>query len=139
MNHVALEQLEERAAGTGVEFDPTALAGNWVNTNASPALMRRIQLVPAQNQRQNQLMMRVAGAEPGLPEDWGESEAQLFAESTTSGTAMAFSASFDLHGVKSLLQGYVVKGVLVIVSFTRVTDGRERSSSFGKEFFYRVS
>jgi hypothetical protein len=135
VNHVALEQLEEHTAGTGVELDPTALAGNWVNTNTSPTLMRRIQLVPAQNQ----LMMRVAGAEPGLPEDWGESEAQLFAESTTSGAAMAFSASFDLGGVESLLQGYVVKGVLVIVSFTRVTDGRERSSSFGKEFFYRIS
>jgi hypothetical protein len=139
VNHVALEQLEERAAGTGPELDPMALVGNWVNTNASPALMRRIQLVPAKNQRQNQLMMRVAGTEPGLPEDWGEGEAQLFAESPTQSAAMAFSAAFDLHGVKSLLQGYVVKGVLVIVSFTRVTDGRERSSSFGKEFFYRVS
>ena len=88
---------------------------------------------------QNQLMMRVGGAEPGLPEDWGETEAQLFAENTASGLAMAFSASFDLGGIESLLQGYVVKGVLVIVSFTRVKDGRERSSSFGKEFFYRVS
>ncbi len=135
MNHVALEQLQERASGTGVDLDPVELTGNWVNTNASPSLMRRVQLEPGQNQ----LVMRVAGAEPGLPEDWGETEAQLFAENTASGLAMAFSASFDLGGIESLLQGYVVKGVLVIVSFTRVKDGRDRSSSFGKEFFYRAS
>ncbi len=135
MNHVALEQLQERASGTGVDLDSVELTGNWVNTNASPSLMRRVQLEPGQNQ----LVMRVAGAEPGLPEDWGETEAQLFAENTASGLAMAFSASFDLGGIESLLQGYVVKGVLVIVSFTRVKDGRDRSSSFGKEFFYRAS
>jgi hypothetical protein len=135
VNHVALEQLQERAAGTGEDLDPAALTGSWVNTNSSPSFIHSIQLEP----KQGQLMMRVAGAEPGLPEDWGETEAQLFAENTATGLAMAFSATFDLGGVESLLQGYVVKGVLVIVSFTRVKDGRERSSSFGKEFFYRAS
>lgn len=134
MNHVALEQLQERTPGTVAALDPVALTGNWVNTNSSPALIRSIQLEPAQNR----LMMHVMGVDPGLPKDWGVTEAQLFAESTASGLAMAFSAAFDLGGIESLLQGYVVKGVLVIVSFTRVKDGRERSSSFGKEFFYRV-
>ena len=134
MNHVALEQAQDRAPGGATGLDTVWLTGNWVNTNASPALIRNIRL----ESTQNQLMMRVTGAEPGLPEDWGVAEAQLFAENTASGLAMAFSAAFDLGGIESLLQGYVVKGVLVIVSFTRVKDGRERSSSFGKEFFYRV-
>jgi len=134
VKHITLEQLQERAAGTGAFLDATALSGSWVNTNSSPSLIRHIQLEPGQNQ----LMMRVAGAEPGLPDDWGVAEAQPFAENAASGLASAFSASFDLGGIESLLQGYVVKGVLVVVSFTRVKDGRERSSSFGKEFFYRV-
>jgi hypothetical protein len=73
-----------------------------------------------------------------VAEDWGVATAQVFAENTASAQAMAFSVLFDPGGMESLLQGYVVKGVLVIVSFTRVKDGRERSSSFGKEFFYRV-
>jgi hypothetical protein len=134
MNHVALEQAQERDPGAATGLDPVWLTGNWVNTNASPSLIRGIRLESGQSQ----LMMRVTGADPGLPENWGVAEAQLFAEKTTSGEAMAFSAAFDLGGIESLLQGYVVKGVLVIVSFTRVKDGRERSSSFGKEFFYRV-
>jgi hypothetical protein len=134
MNHVALEQAQEHALGASTGLDPAWLTGNWINTNASPALIRSIRLEPGQNH----LMMSVTGADPGLPEDWGVAEAQLFAENTAAGLAMAFSAVFDLGGVESLLQGYVVKGVLVIVSFTRVKDGRERSSSFGKEFFYRV-
>ena len=135
MKCVALEQMQEHAAGAGTVLDLTALAGKWENTNLSPPLIRNIQLEPGQNQ----LMMRVIGAEPGLAEDWGVTEAQPFSENTASGLATAFSASFDLGGFESLLQGYVVKGVLVIVSFSQVKDGRERSSSFGKEFFYRVS
>jgi len=134
VKHVALEQLQERAADPGAALDPAALIGNWVNTNLSPSLIRRIQLHPGQNS----LVMRVVGAKPGLPEDWGATDAQIFAENAGSGLASACSASFDLGGIESLLQGYVVKGVLVVVSFTRGKDGRERSSSFGKEFFYRV-
>ncbi|HEY2392086.1 MAG TPA: hypothetical protein VGK22_13020 [Candidatus Angelobacter sp.] len=135
MNQVALEQTEVRATANMAGFDMSLLAGNWINTNTSPSFMRSLQLEPSGNQ----LIMRVTGAEHGLPEDWGASGAQPFAENTASLQAMAFSASFDLGAVESLLQGYVVKGVLVIVSFTQVKDGRSRSSSFGKEFFYRIS
>ena len=134
MNHVALEQMQQRVAATGVDLDLAPLTGSWVNTNPSPVFIRSIELKPGKSQ----LIMRVTGSEPGVPEDWGTTEAQPFAESTASPLATAFTALFDLSGMESMLQGYVVKGVLVIVSFTRVKDGRERSSSFGKEFFYRV-
>jgi hypothetical protein len=135
VNHIALEQMEERPPSMGKHLDTSSLAGSWINTNAKPAMIRHIQI----DARDGQLMMRVAGSEAGLPEDWGTVAIQPFAETASAIQAMAFSALFDLAGVESLLQGYVVKGVLVIVSFTRVKDGRDRSSSFGKEFFYRVS
>jgi hypothetical protein len=134
VNHVALEQMQERAAATGADLDLTPLTGSWVNTNPSAVFIRSVELKPGNNQ----LLVRATGSEPGVPEDWGATEAQPFAETTASPLATAFTALFDLGGMESLLQGYVVKGVLVIVSFTRVKDGRERSSSFGKEFFYRV-
>jgi hypothetical protein len=133
VNQVALEQLQEHTA-TEAGLDLSLLAGRWVNTNLSPSFIRSLQLEPGQNQ----MMMRVTGAEQGGAQDWGSATAQVFAENTASMQAMAFSSLFDLDGMESLLQGYVVKGVLVIVSFTRVKDGRERSSSFGKEFFYRL-
>ena len=135
MNQVALEQAQLRTSTNTTGLDMSLLAGNWVNTNTSPLFMRNLRLEPVGNQ----LVMRVSGAERGLPEDWGATEAQPFTENTASLQAMAFTAHFDLGGVESLLQGYVVKGVLVIVSFTQVTDGRPRASSFGKEFFYRTS
>jgi hypothetical protein len=135
VKHVALEQLQEPAAGPGAALDPAALIGNWTNTNTSSSLIRHIQL----RSGKDSLVMGINWAEPGLPEDWGATEAQPFAENTASGVASAFSALCDLGGIETLLQGYVVKGVLVVVSFTRVKDGRERSSSFGKEFFFRVS
>ena len=134
MNHVALEQLQERTDAIAPDLDLEPLMGSWVNTNPSPVFIRSIELKPGKNQ----LIMRVTGSEPGVPEDWGAAEAQPFSENTASPLATAFTALFDLGGIESMLQGYVVKGVLVIVSFTQVKDGRERSSSFGKEFFYRV-
>ena len=135
MNQVALEQAQVPASANTAGLDLSLLAGNWINTNTSPSFMRSLQLGPAGDL----LIMRVSGAERGLPENWGTTEARPFAENTASLQAMAFTANFDLGGVESLLQGYVVKGVLVIVSFTQVKDGRPRASSFGKEFFYRVS
>jgi len=134
VNHVAVEQLQECNSGTLPGLDQTALTGTWINTNSARSLIRRIEIAPGQKQ----LTVHIFGAEPGLPEDWGMAEAHPFAENTASGLAMAFSVLFDLDGIESLLQGYVVKGVLVIVSFTQVKDGRDRSSSFGKEFFYRL-
>jgi hypothetical protein len=134
MNHVALEQMQEYSVARS-DLEMSLLTGNWVNTNPSPSFIRSLQLEPGANQ----LTMRVTGAAPGAPMDWGATQAQVFAENTVSSQAMAFSALFDLGGMESLLQGYVVKGVLVIVSFTQVKDERQRSSSFGKEFFYRVS
>jgi hypothetical protein len=133
MNQVALEQTQEHAATT-TALDLALLTGTWVNTNASPSFIRRIQLEAAESR----LTMRVTGTGAGSPEDWGATTAQPFTENTASRQAMAFSALFDLGGMESLLQAYVVKGVLVIVSFTKVKGGRERSSSFGKEFFYRI-
>jgi hypothetical protein len=135
VKQVALEQLEERAPGAEPVLDLKDLVGNWLNTNSSPSHIRQIQLYL----RQDQLVTRVIGAEPGLPKDWGTTEAQPFAENTASYLATAFSASFDVGNIEDLLQGYVVKGVLVIVSFTRVKEGGERSNSFGKQFFYRVA
>jgi hypothetical protein len=134
VNHIALEQLQERATPAAAGLDLELLAGKWINTNPSPSLISRIHLEPAQGR----LTMRVTCVEAGLPEDWGVAYAAPFAENPTAQAAMAFSTRFNLGGVESLLQGYVVKGVLVIVSFTRVQDARKRSSSFGKEFFYRV-
>jgi hypothetical protein len=134
VNHVAVEQLQERSSATPPDLDQTALIGTWINTNSAPTLIRRLEIATGQKQ----LTVHISGAEPGLPEDWGVAEAHPFAENTASGLAMAFSVLFDLNGVESLLQGYVVKGVLVIISFIRVKDGRVRSSSFGKEFFYRL-
>ena len=135
MRHAVLEQMQELPSASRTSLDLLSIVGKWVNTNPSPALIRGIQLEPAQHG----LSIRVTGADPELPQTWGQSEAQPFAENSASGEAMAFSALFELDGVQVRLQGYVVKGVLVIVSFLRVKDARNRSSHFGKEFFYRVS
>lgn len=135
MKSVVAEQMRERPPGSEPALNPQLLLGIWVNTNPSPAFIRSIRVQPGPNG----LLIQATGADAGLPRDWGETEAQQFAETPACDEAMALSAVFQLDGIEVRCQGYVVKGVLVIVSFTRVKDGRDRSSHFGKEFFYRVS
>jgi len=134
MKSAVAEQMQERSSGLETGLRQHLLLGRWINTNPSPAFLLGIQLRP----RRNGLLMQVTAAEPGLPPHWGEIEAEPFAESPASGEAMALSAVFHLDGVDVRLQGYVVKGVLVIISFACVKDGRDRFSHFCKEFFYRV-
>jgi hypothetical protein len=135
MKSALLEQMQELPSAPHLPLNPSLLTGQWVNTNPAPALIRSLSLEAAGDA----LKMRINGADPQLPQDWGESVAHLFAESCSSFEAMALDAVFKIPAFEIRLQGYVVKGVLVIVSFTRVTDGRDRSSQFGKEFFYRIS
>ena len=135
MTSALAEQTQQLPPGSPTALDTHLLVGSWVNTNSSPAFIRNIQLKPGPAG----LWMQVTGADSELPQSWGETEAQLFAENPGSGEAMALCAIFRLDGIDVRLQGYMVKGVLVIVSFTRVKDARERSSHFGKEFFFRLS
>lgn len=133
MKSSLVEQMQELPSAIALSTD--LLAGQWINTNPSPVFIRDLQLEPSEGQ----LRMRVSGAVPRSPADWGQSQARIFAENSASAEAMAFSAVFDLEDIEVRVQGYVVKGVLVIVSFTRVKDSGNGSSCFGKEFFYRIS
>lgn len=134
MRSAVAEQGQVRPDDAGATLHAHLLIGQWLNTNPSPSFIRRITLKPGPNG----LLIHVVGAGVDLPENWGEWHAQLFAETPSSSEAMAIYAVVQLEGGEVRIQGYVVKGVLVIVSFTRVKEGGDRSSAFCKEFFYRL-
>jgi len=125
------------AGGTAVAVKRTlevsTLLGEWSNTNNSATGIARLVLT----ETGDQIVVRVFGAGHPQPFDWGEAPAELFADLPGLMQATSFTSFHDLGFMSVWLLTYVVKGVLVVVSFTRFQDGSGRSNYFGKEFFYR--
>ena len=132
MSNAQLAERKEPATADRYKLDSSDLLGTWANTNSSATGIVRLMLA----QSENRIRVRVFGA--GSPAiDWGEAPAEIFAEGPGLSQATSFTSFYDLGFMSIWLQAYVVKGVLVVVSFTRFQDGSGRSNYFGKEFFFR--
>lgn len=115
-------------------LDISPLAGTWVNTNPATAGITKIVLTKSGSG----LSLRVLGACAPEPCDWGEVSANAFADTPASTEATSFTASYDLEFMSVRLLTYIVKGVLVVVSFNVFHDNSGRSNYLGKEFFFRA-
>jgi hypothetical protein len=116
-------------------IDPTALQGDWINTESSPRGLARILI----ERRSDAIAMRALGAEGKTPEgmEWFESRA-LYASTSTGGDAVAFVAERDAGAMPIELQANMSKGLLIVSSFQPplLTAGPERR--FAREFFRRA-
>jgi hypothetical protein len=128
-------RLEERLAASGSlgALDPHLLVGTWINTNAGGAGIRRLVL----SADGSTMKLQVAARVNATPEDWGGTAAIPFADAVGSAEAVSFYAEYRFQGLGIRLQGYVVKGVLVIVSFVYSASPGETPGYMAKEFFYR--
>jgi hypothetical protein len=109
-------------------IDPTALQGDWINTESSPRGLARILI----ERRSDAIAMLALGVEGSAPEGmgWFESRA-LYASSSTGGDAVAFIAKRDSDSMPIVeLHANLSKGLLIVSSFqTRLlSDGPERRS-----------
>src|SRR3984957_250447 len=96
-----------------------ALTGSWRNTNPAPKLIR--QAVFTADGKKFKLRIECSGAfgSPGS----GEAQAFAFSEDPNSSAATAFNAEFSTDQFSTVIQAYVVKGVLVIISMNRFREG----------------
>src|ERR1700722_1652391 len=70
-------------------IDPTALQGDWINTESSPRVLARILI----ERRSDAIAMRALGVEGSAPEEMGRFESRaLYASSSTGAEAVAFIA-----------------------------------------------
>ena len=106
------------------------LLGTWVNTNASSKWISRVILKPHDGTLKALFVCEAA--------EWGEIEAPVFGEQPGDNTAAAFHARHRSGALDVRLQGYVVKGVLVVISFARTEYPSPLPAFMVKEFFYRV-
>jgi hypothetical protein len=117
-------------------IDPTALKGDWINTESSPRGLARIRI---ERRSDDAIAMRAMGVRDGAAEDigWFDSRA-LYASSSTGGDAVAFIAGRDADSMPVELHANMSKGLLIVSSFqTRLlSDGPDRR--FAREFFCRT-
>jgi hypothetical protein len=133
MSNAQLAEKKEPATADAQRLDTSALLGEWINTNSSATGIVRLVLTQSGNRN----WVRVFGAGAPVPFDWGEAPVEIFAEDPAFSQATSFTSFYDLGFMSVWLQTYVVKGVLVVISFTQFRDGSGRSNYFGKEFFFR--
>lgn len=133
MNNSELHGAGGTAVAVKGTLDLSALLGEWRNTNPSATGIVRLVL----NQTGDGMFVRVFGADHPGSLDWGEAPAEPFVDVPGLMQATAFTSFHDLGFMSVWLLTYVVKGVLVVVSFTRFQDGSGRSNYFAKEFFFR--
>lgn len=122
------------AAGAGSPPKEFGLVlGKWRNTNGGTRGIARLELI----NETGGVRLRVFGACTPEPCDWGDTDATVYSETPDSPVVAAFAAVYDFGFMEVQLYTYVVKGVLVVASFTRFKDGSGRQNYFFKEFLYR--
>lgn len=119
---------------TGTTTDRAiALTGSWRNTGPFPKLIREV--VFSADGENFKLRIEWSGAF-GSPSS-GEARAFAFSEHPGTVAVTAFNAEFTIDQFSTVIQAYVVKGVLVIISMSQFREGSEARAVFVKEFFYR--
>jgi hypothetical protein len=123
---------EPAVASLGLPFDGSELFGHWLNTNPDSAGIVRLR-IEADGNRAASVGIWEAPEPAGRP----AVPAALFALSSGSSLAKAFSARYRTQDARVALQANIKQGVLVVASFTEFVEGSGRSNCFGREFYYR--
>jgi hypothetical protein len=119
-------------APTDASVHLTPLIGHWTNTNPATSGITHFDLFP----RGDRFFLRASGA--GSAGDWGEAEATPHAYDAASQRAVAFLARYAFGFAEIILAANENKGLIIIASYHRFTDGSRRANYFKREFFYRA-
>jgi len=126
MNETKLEDVPAAA----VRLETDLLAGTWINTNTASRWISRLTLTPSDG--------RLAASIVCDGNQWCEISTALFGEHPSDATAIAFHSRYQSGPLDVQLQGYVVKGVLVVISFARTAVPDPFPAFMVKEFFFRA-
>jgi hypothetical protein len=121
-------------AAPGLSYDGSEMFGDWWNTNPDSKGIARLRI---DSNAQNGAVVRLWGASAPGPVEWGSAQADLFALSSGSRLAKAFSARYQAHDANITLQANIKQGVLVVASFAEFSGDDGRSNYFHREFYYR--
>jgi hypothetical protein len=115
----------------GLPFDGSEMFGDWWNTNPDSKGIARLRI---DDNMHNGAVVRLWDSHVA---ERGSVEADLFALSSGSRLAKAFSARYQAHDADNTLQANIKQGVLVVASFTQFDADDVHSNYFHREFYYR--
>jgi len=113
-------------------LDPTPLLGWWVNFETASRGVRELHVTRSGKG----LLVRITGAGPDTPIDWGEAPAEPFSDGVDLRAAVAFSAHYDFGYLRTLVAAYLNKRLLVVDTYNTFHDGSGRSGYFARDHFY---
>jgi hypothetical protein len=119
---------------TAAGADLSMLTGRWANTNPRSQGIVEVRM----RIEEDVLHINLFGAGDHAPIDWGGLPATVYHERNDEGLEQPFRAHYEFGFMDVALQGFLRQGVLVVLSFTRFSDGSGRTNYFSKEFFHRV-
>jgi hypothetical protein len=127
------DQLPDRSMAQLAPLDLAPLVGTWFATDKNAIGMTCLQL----RQQDGCLFVGFFGVDAEEPVDWGEVEAHPYGANVTSTSVVAFTATFDLGFLVTVVAGRVSQGILTLDMFNAFTDCSGRSNHFSRDFFHR--
>jgi hypothetical protein len=111
--------------------DHSALPGTWINSNPDSSGIARVVV----SESAGGLSARVYAIGPDGLIDWGPSGVSVFTSGPASRAAAGFTCLYDFGFAETLLQGMILKGLLVLAQTHTFKDGSGRADYFVREYF----
>lgn len=121
----------ETDPATAAPLDASALPGIWINSNPETNGIAR--LVMSESGGNLSVQVYAIGAD-GLI-DWGTTPASIFGSSPSSRLAAGFTCVYDFGFVETVLQGMILKGLIVLAQIHSFKDDSGRADYFVREYF----
>ena len=122
-------------ANDGVDrtIDLAPFVGTWVNTMRDTQGFVKLIV----SHRDGKLFVQAFGAATPDLCDWGEVEANVFADRVDSRKGTGFGAHYDTGSIDVAFQANMNLGLLVLLTFNSFQDGDSRANYICREFFHR--
>jgi hypothetical protein len=116
---------------TARALDTSTLPGIWINSNPDTNGIAQVVITEAAGK----LTAQVYAIGPEGLIDWGTAEVSVFTSSPTSEVAAGFTCRYDFGFAETVLQGMILKGLIVLAQFHSFKDGSGRVDYFVREYF----
>ena len=131
MEFAQIFDLVEPDAGPAAPLDVSGLPGLWLNSNPHTNGIVHMVLSEADEK----LSLQVFGLGPDGLIDWGVAEVKAYGSTPSSQVGAGFSCRFDFGFAESVLQGMIMKGLLVLAELRTFKDDSGRADYFVREYF----
>ena len=116
---------------SGTSIDHAGLIGTWVNSNPDTRGIARMVVA----ERDGNLSVQAYAIGPDGLIDWGSTGLTVFGSSPSSDEAAGFACRYDFGFAETLLQGMLLKGLMVLAQLHDFKDDSNRVSFFVREYF----